>query len=199
MKGEDRFLQDETTKTIDDLTVSHHCLQILYKVLNILLINRELNNHTQGVPGRTNTTRLLQMHTDQQFNYSMDRAHCMGRPSQPKCFDAHRSAHTYLQRHQSVAVVVGTEHIFFDPGFRSQTAGGAGKLGRSDDVTGEGFLHGRDLVDRARHTQASPAPVVSAPGHPSRGPAAALMAAPRRLLHHGLQTESTVRHKTQVH
>ncbi len=48
MKGETRFPQDETTKTIDDLTVSHHhYLQILYKVLKIHLINRELNNHTQ--------------------------------------------------------------------------------------------------------------------------------------------------------
>lgn len=99
------------------------------------------------------------------------------------------STHTYLQRQQRVAVVVGTEHVFFDPGFRSQRAGGAGKLRRSDDVTGEGFLHGRDLVDRAGHTHAATTPVVSAPGHPSGGPAAALMAAPRRLLHHGLQTD----------
>lgn len=93
--------------------------------------------------------------------------------------------HPYLQRKESITVVVSSENIIFNPRFWCQWWSGASKFRRSYDITRKGFLQRRDLVHSSWNSHVSSSTMVSAmhssPGYISCAPAATLIA-PGRLL-----------------
>lgn len=93
--------------------------------------------------------------------------------------------HPYLQRKESITVVVSSENIIFNPRFWCQWWSGASKFRRSYDITRKGLLQRRDLVHSSWNSHVSSSTMVSAmhssPGYISCAPAATLIA-PGRLL-----------------
>lgn len=88
--------------------------------------------------------------------------------------------HPYLQRKQSITVVVSSENIIFNPGFWCQWWSGASEFRRSYDITRKGLLQGRDLVHSSWNSHVSSSTMVSAmhssPGYISCAPATTLIA-----------------------
>jgi len=101
--------------------------------------------------------------------------------------------HPYLQRKESITVVVSSENIIFNPRFWCQWWSGASKFRRSYDITRKGLLQGRDLVHSPWNSHVSSSTMVSAmhssPGYISCAPAAALIA-PGRLLQKRLERKN---------